>query len=62
MGTLNGKKTYILVILGLVSAACLYAQAVLTNGFTMDGLLQFINSEAVLAGLGTLRLAISKKA
>lgn len=59
---LNGKKTYIAAILGLVSAVALYAQQVLTAGFTFDGLLVFVNSSAVLGAIAFLRSALSKKA
>ena len=58
---LTGKKTYILVILGLISALCLYVQQVVTSGFDIPGLFKFLNSEAIVAAIGTLRLAVGKK-
>ena len=57
---LTGKKTYILVILGLISAFALYIQGVVQNGFSISGLLQFVNGEAAMAAIATVRLAIGK--
>ena len=57
---LTGKKTYILVILGLISAFALYVQGVVQNGFSISGLLQFVNGEAAMAAIATVRLAIGK--
>ena len=57
---LTGKKTYILVILGLIAALALYIQGVVEHGFSFPGLLQFINGEAAMAAVATLRLAIGK--
>ena len=58
---LTGKKTYILVILGLISAFALYIQQVVQSGFDFPGLVKFFNSEAIIAAIGTLRLALGKK-
>ena len=58
---LNGKKTYILVALALVSGIALYAADVVANGFSMGGLVTFVNSEAAIAAIATLRASISKK-
>lgn len=56
-----GKRTYALVILGALSALCLYAQSVLSNGFDFNELIKFINSEAMIGAIGFLRSAIAKK-
>ena len=58
---LTGKKTYILVILGLISAFALYIQQVVQSGFDFPGFVKFFNSEAIIAAIGTLRLALGKK-
>lgn len=58
---LTGKKTYILVLLGLISAFALYIQQVVTSGFDISGFLKFLQSEAIVAAIGTLRLAVGKK-
>ena len=61
MDILPGKKTYILVSLGLIAGIALYIQSVVNVGFNWTGFMQFINSEAVVAALATLRLAFGKK-
>lgn len=58
---LSGKKTYILVGLALVGAFITYAQGVVTNGFNIGELWNFLQTEAVVAALATLRMAIGKK-
>lgn len=57
----NGYKTYLLVILALISGLSLYIAEVVSNGFSVNGLITFINSEAMVAALGTMRLALGKK-
>lgn len=59
---LDGKKTYILVGLALVGALATYVSGVVQNGFDIGGLWQFLQTEAVVAALATIRLAIAKKA
>ena len=58
---LSGKKTYILVGLALVGALVTYAQGVVTNGFNLGEFWNFLQTEAVVAALATLRMAIGKK-
>ena len=55
-----GKKTYVLVILGLISGLALYIKTVVEGGFNIPGFLQFVNSEVVMAAIATVRIAIGK--
>lgn len=57
---MDGKKTYALVILALVSATALYIQDVVTSGFNVDHLMAFIGSSAVTAAIAALRSAVAK--
>jgi len=50
-----------MVILAAISAAAIYAQTVVTNGFDFGEFIKFVNSEAVIAALGFLRAAVAKK-
>jgi hypothetical protein len=59
---LDGKKTYILVGLALLGALATYVSHVISAGFNLVELWTFIQSEAVVAALATIRLAIAKKA
>ena len=59
---LEGKKTYILVGLALVGALTTYLASVVSNGFDLGQFWGFIQSEAVIGALATIRLAIAKKA
>ena len=58
---LDGKKTYILVGLALLGALATYSAGVVNHGFDIGELWKFIQSEAVVAALATIRLAIAKK-
>lgn len=58
---LSGKKTYILVGLALLGAFATYSANVVNNGFDLGQFWQFLQSEAVVAALATIRLAIGKK-
>lgn len=58
---LVGKKTYVLVALGAVSALVVYAQTVIQGGFDFNGFIKFVNSEAIMLAFATLRQAIAKK-
>ena len=62
MNILDGKKTYILVGLALVGALATYFSGVVLHGFDLGEFWKFIQSEAVVGALATLRLAIAKKA
>lgn len=57
---MEGKRTYALVILALISAAALYAQDFVTNGFNVEHLMAFIGGSAVTAAIAALRSAVSK--
>ena len=58
---LPGKKTYILIGLALAGALATYVSGVISNGFDLNGLLAFVQSQAVVAAIATLRLALEKK-
>ena len=58
---LNGKKTYILVGLALLGAFATYSASVVSGGFDIGKFWQFVQSEAVVAALATIRMAIGKK-
>lgn len=55
------NRTTWMVILAAISAAALYAQTVVANGFDFQEFIKFVNSEAVISALGFLRAAIAKK-
>lgn len=57
---LPGRKTYLLVILGLISGLALYIKTIVESGFNVPGFLQFVNSEVVMAAIATVRIAIGK--
>lgn len=57
---LPNRKTYILVVLGLISGLALYIKTVVDGGFNVGGFLAFINSEVVMAAIATVRIAIGK--
>ena len=57
---LNGKKTYILIGLALLGALATYSAGVVNNGFDIGEFWKFIQSEAVVAAIATLRMAIAK--
>ncbi len=58
---LSGKKTYILVGLALLGAFATYSAGVVNNGFDLGKFWEFLQTEAVVAALATIRLAIAKK-
>ena len=58
---LNGYKTHILVGLAALGAAATYFSGVVTNGFDLVKLWEFIQGEAMIAVFATLRMAIAKK-
>jgi hypothetical protein len=58
---LTGYKTHILVILALVSGLALYVADVVSHGFSVSGLINFVNGEAMVGAISMLRLAIGKK-
>lgn len=58
---LSGKKTYILVGLALLGAFATYSAGVVNHGFDLGEFWKFIQSEAVVAALATIRMAIAKK-
>ena len=58
---LNGKKTYLLVGLALLGAFATYSAGVVQNGFDLGELWKFLQTEAVVAALATIRMAIAKK-
>ena len=58
---LAGKKTYILVALALLGAFATYSAGVVQNGFNIGELWKFLQTEAVVAALATIRMAIAKK-
>ena len=57
---LSGKKTYILVGLALLGAFANYSAGVVNNGFDLGEFWKFLQNEAVVAALATIRLAIAK--
>ena len=57
---LTGKKTYILVGLALLGAFATYSAGVVNHGFDIGEFWKFIQSEAVVGALATIRLAIAK--
>lgn len=61
MDVLPGKKTYILVALGALSALAIYIGAVVGHGFDLGEFIKFVNSEAIVLAFATIRQAISKK-
>lgn len=58
---LAGRKTYILVGLALLGALATYSAGVVNNGFDIGEFWKFLQNEAVVAALATIRLAIGKK-
>ena len=60
MGTLVGRRTYILVGLALLGAFATYSAGVVNHGFDLGEFWKFLQSEAVVAALATIRLAIGK--
>ena len=58
---LAGKKTYLLVGLAAIGAAATYFSGVVSNGFDLVKLWEFLQSEAMIAVFATLRMAIAKK-
>jgi hypothetical protein len=58
---LSGKRTYILVALALVAGLANYLHGVVAGGFSLGGLIAFVNSEAAIAAIAALRAGISKK-
>lgn len=58
---MSTSRTIWMVILAAVSAAALYAQTVIANGFDFQEFIKFVNSEAIIAALGFLRAAVGKK-
>lgn len=56
-----GKKTYLLALLGAVSTLAIYLSQVVSDGFSVEGFLRFVNSETIYGAFATLRLAFAKK-
>ncbi len=59
---MNGKKTYILVIIAALAGLLNYIHGVMLDGFDLNNLMSFVNSEAMIVALATLRAALKKKA
>lgn len=56
---MNGKKTYLTVIAGLIASVALFVQA---GNYNLDSILHLVQSDAILGGIAFLRMAVAKKA
>ena len=55
---MNGKKTYLTVIAGLVASVALFVQA---GDYSLSSILHLVQGDAILGGIAFLRLALGKK-
>ena len=56
---MNGKKTYLAVIAGLIASVALFVQA---GDYSWNSIMRLIQSDAILGGIAFLRMALAKKA
>lgn len=56
---MDGKKTYLFVICGLISSIALFVGA---GDYSFDAIMKLVQVDSVLGAMAALRIALSKKA